>query len=349
MNTRQRAVDAAGENSDYLIALRDKGLRDLPVELVRLDGLTIVSTPRVAGEDLEYARTLAETEAALPPITVHRATMKVVDGVHRVRAAALRGQEHIDARFFDGNEEDAYLLSVAMNVAQGRPLSLDDRVAAVTRILTSHPQWSDRAVASIAGLSAPKVAEVRRRLGDGQEPGATRIGRDGRARPLNCAHARTLASQLIRENPEASLRQIGKKAGISPATVADVRDRMLRGDDPVPSRQRVLASVEPLPRRKVQHAEAGHAVLEMRSPAELLSMFDALRRDPSLRFNESGRTVLRMLEACALVARDQKRIASVVPVHCKGPMSELMRGFSDVWKGLADALKQDEFVEAESG
>lgn len=333
-----------GGNPDHLIALRDEELRGIPAQWVPIDELTVSATPRVGGEDLAYAQALAETGAVLPPIVVHRATMQVVDGVHRLRAAVLQGHDRVEVRFFDGAEDDAFPLAVAINVAQGRPLSTADRTAAATRILSSHPHWSDRGVAAIVGLSPQKTGDIRRNMDDPEARTATRLGRDGRARPLNSARARTLAGRLIQENPEASLRQIGRQAGISAATVADVRARLLRGDDVVPPQQRGLDAVPAGPRRVPRPA-----VTDPKSTPQLVSIYEALRRDPSLRFNETGRTLLRMLEACVLVARNQQHIASTVPHHCKGPVSDLLRGFAGVWTGFADELKVEDLLDAQSG
>jgi ParB-like chromosome segregation protein Spo0J len=355
MHTGEGPSPGESENSDYLITLRDKGLWDAPVELVPVKRLAVAYTPRVAGEDEEYARTLAESEAQLPPILVHRPTMTVIDGVHRLRAASLKGHEHIAVRYFDGTETDAALLSVAANVAQGRPLSLEDRTAAAEQIFASHPHWSDRAVAAVAGLSARKVAQIRRHNTADITQTGLRTGRDGRVRPLSSARGRELAGKLIRENPGASLRQIAKQAGISPATVADVRDRLRRGDDPVPVRQRLTAvqvtdvtpDEEPPERpplravpsvpKTITHSQRHCGV---KHPAELLTIFESLRRDPSLRLNEAGRSVLRMLDACAAVARDRHRIVASIPAHCKESVSELADGYSVIWQLFADDLRR---------
>jgi len=56
-------------------------------------------SPRRAGENPEHAQSLAEVNAELPPIVVHRATLRVIDGMHRLRAARLRGQEEIAVHF----------------------------------------------------------------------------------------------------------------------------------------------------------------------------------------------------------------------------------------------------------
>lgn len=369
MNTSEGPRACGSESSDYLIALRDKGLRDAPVEFVPLKRLVIAYTPRVAGEDAAYALALAESEAELPPILVHRKTMAVIDGVHRVRAAHIRNHDHIAARYFDGDEQDATLLSVAANVAQGRPLSLDDRTAAAERVFASHPQWSDRAVAAVVGLSPTKVAQVRRGTSTGSDPTCRRVGRDGRARPMSAALGRELAGELIRENPGASLRQIAKKAGIAPATVADVRNRLRRGDDPVPARHRSPRPAEPsasspspqlpsfirslpeppqpfgqLSREQRCRIPGQRGPLsepqEAKTPAELSTILHSLRRDPSLRFNEAGRNVLRLLDVSAAVAKDRQKLVADVPPHCKELMSHLADGYAEVWWLLAEDLRQ---------
>ncbi|WP_055637414.1 ParB/RepB/Spo0J family partition protein [Streptomyces griseoruber] len=341
MSSSQLASVTDIHTSDHIIALRDRVLRDSPVQLVLIGQLVVTRSPRLDGTDREYARSLAEAQAELPPILVHRRTMRVVDGVHRLLAARLRGLERIEARFFEGSETEADLLAVADNIAQGRPLSLDDRAAAAERIFASHPQWSDRAVASVAGLSAKKVAEIRSRADSVLPQFDHRVGLDGRVRPLSSAYGRELASELLQQDPQASLRQIARKVGISPATVADVRDRLRRGDDPVPPKQRGLAPAVRGPRQPARPAGPPRSADQVRTAAELLTIFDSLRRDPSLRLNEVGRHVLRMLDACALVARDRQKIVENVPPHCKGPMSELAHAYAEVWRSFAHELRDD--------
>ncbi|AXE75783.1 ParB/RepB/Spo0J family partition protein [Streptomyces atratus] len=325
-------------SSEYLLALRDKSLNDAPVELAHLDELHVTHTPRMGGVDTEYIRALAEVESELPPILVHRPTMRVVDGVHRLRAAQANGQIFIKVRYFDGDTTDADLLAVALNVSHGRPLSLEDRAAAAERIFASHPEWSDRAVAAVAGLSARKVSEIRQNSAGTLLQSDRRIGLDGRSRPVDSTHGRELASELIKQNPAASLRTIARQAGISPATVADVRSRVMRGEDPVPSRQRGHAAAQRSPQQSACRPPQQRPVVT-RSPAELGSIFDTLRRDPSMRLNEMGRHILRMLDAAALVARDRQRFVESVPAHCKNQMSELVHGYAEIWETFAHDLK----------
>lgn len=47
--------------------------------------------------------------------------------------------------------------------------------------------------------------------------------------------------------------------------------------------------------------------------AELVTGFERLRRDPSLRFTEAGRALLRMFEACLAVVRHEETIKKGLP------------------------------------
>ncbi|MEU9860029.1 transcriptional regulator [Streptomyces sp. NPDC047971] len=338
MTAEQLERPCTRSSSEYLLALRDKSLNDGTVELAHLDELHVTHTPRMGGVDSEYTRTLAEVEAELPPILVHRPTMRVVDGVHRLRAAQANGQIFIKVRYFDGDTTDADLLAVALNVSHGRPLSLEDRTAAAERIFASHPEWSDRAVASVAGLSARKVAEIRHNAAGTLLQPDRRIGLDGRSRPVDSTHGRRLAGELVKQNPTASLRTIARQAGISPATVADVRSRVMRGEDPVPSRQRGHAAAVAGAQEQSAYRPPQRRPAATKSPAELGSIFDILRRDPSMRLNEMGRHILRMLDAAAQVARDRQRFVESVPAHCKAQMSELVHGYAEIWEMFAEDL-----------
>ncbi|MFH8712626.1 ParB/RepB/Spo0J family partition protein [Streptomyces zaomyceticus] len=315
-------------------------IRRSPVARVPVTALLLAGSPRVCGEDPGHVRLLGEQENTLPPIVVHRATMRVVDGAHRVRAALLRGLSHIGAQFFDGEENEVFVLSVALNAGHGLPLSRTDRTSAARYILTSHPFWSDRSVATVAGVSAATVARLRKGVA-GATTG-TRIGHDGRARPVNSTEGRARASELLRRDPTASLRQVARTAGISPATAADVRDRLLRGADPLPDRLR--RAVESAERRTAHRSTegTGAAVGDVLPSAEVLTqMAESLRRDPSLRLTESGREILRLLGVCTAAVRERRRNGtSAVPPHCLDPLAKLMRGYSEIWQSFAAEFEQ---------
>ena len=223
-------------------------------------------SPRLNGEDKAHIARLAETETPLPPILVDRRTMRVIDGMHRLMAASLQGRETIDVIFFDGNEADVFLRAVQENVAHGLPLSQADRRAAAERIIASHPHLSDRAIGHSAGLAAKTVAAIRKGSSEETPQSNARVGRDGRVRPLDSGTGRRRAAELLAQQPHASLRDVARAAGISPATVLDVRKRLERGESPVPEKPAANGPGAAVTARPA-HADDGDAASALAFPA----------------------------------------------------------------------------------
>ncbi|WP_042172511.1 ParB N-terminal domain-containing protein [Streptomyces sp. NBRC 110035] len=312
---------------------------DEPTHMVPVDSLSIEDCPRLEGEDLQHTQLLLASETVLPPILVHRPTLRVIDGMHRLRVALLRGQSEIAVRFFDGSEADAFVLAVRSNAVHGLPLTLSDRTAAATRIVISHPHWSDRAVARVSGLSPKTVAAIRRRSTADTPPLNTRVGQDGRVRPISAAAGRERAGRLIAANPGIPLRAVAKEAGISVGTAHDVRERLASGRDPVPDRERRGAgarargrtetNVQQLPARPVS---PGVLRDRARNPAVLVHR---LLKDPSLRSTETGRTLLRLLDAQAHVVQTWDRLVDGVPQHCSEIIADLANEYAKFWHEFA--------------
>lgn len=256
--------------------------------------------------------------------------MRVVDGVHRMRAATVDGASSIRAVLVDGEERDLFVLAVRLNAGNGLPLSIADRRAAAERVIGSHAHWSDRMIADLTGLSARIVADLRVRSTAGSPQSNRRLGRDGKVRPLDVTAGRNLAARLITDHPEVSLRAIASRAGISLGTAQDVRRRMRAGEDPVPDGRRgdgapAFAGEKPTP-----------ASAEGDDPAQLL---ERLRADPSLRFSAGGRTVLRLLDAHALSAPLRARLLTCVPIHCASTVAALARRRAESWLRFADEVE----------
>lgn len=292
-------------------------------EWVSVDSLFPADSPRLAGENIEHARTLASSDAVLPSIIVQRGTGRVIDGMHRLRAAKLRGQRRILVRFYDGDDDDSFIAAVETNIAHGLPLTQADRVAAAARIVAIRPRWSDRRIASVTGLSAATVGAVRRRstAGTVQSNVSDRVGRDGKARPLDVAAGRLRAGELIAERPDAPVREIAEAAGVSPATAWDVRNRLRDGRDPVPDRQRTARDVV------TAASDAGKVDCD--------ALLRGLKRDPSLRFTDSGRALLRWLDAQAPDLAQWKQLVDDIPAHCVQIIATLARHHSDSWQEFA--------------
>jgi hypothetical protein len=312
---------------------------------VKISDLRECDSPRSGGLDPGHLRVLAEADGPLPPISVHRATMRVIDGMHRLAAARLNGHTEIDAAFFHGTAEQAFCLGVTANTTHGLPLSLTDRRAAAERIIRSHPAMSDRWIARTAGLAPKTVAAIRAGL-DGTErherheglegreyrrDTTMRVGADGRIRPLRAVEGRLAASQVIAARPESSLREIAREAGISLGTARDVRLRVMAGENPVPTGH--LEPRRDTPKRS-QRPAANRPPAEQ-DPARLL---DTLRRDPALRYSESGRALLRWLDSRLVTPDEWPPTAGSVPAHCVDNLTAIARECARAWTALAEEI-----------
>jgi ParB-like chromosome segregation protein Spo0J len=304
----------------------------VPVHLLRP-----ADSPRSDGEDPEHVRVLATVETRLPPIVVHRASHRVIDGMHRLAAAKLRGDAMIEVRYFEGTEHEAFVLAVKANTTHGRPLTMSDRARAAERIIVSHPGWSDRSIAVATGIGARQVADVRRRLETRLDPTdrpRSRIGRDGRVRPLDGAAGRLKAAEVIREFPAASLREIGSRAGISPATARDVRARIQRGDDPVPGPRAGTGEHRPVR----PSAPAAPGVTPAAGGADLAVMLRGLRLDPSLRFSDAGRDLLRWLMVKVPSPEQWNDLSRTLPPHTTYLLADIARECAQEWHRIAEDL-----------
>ncbi|MGW1712248.1 ParB/RepB/Spo0J family partition protein [Streptomyces sp. NPDC002156] len=308
--------------------------------------LVPADSPRAGDIDLAYARSLAEVRD-LPPILVCRRTLRVIDGMHRLTAATLAGRADIDVRYFDGDEKEAFVEAVQANLHRGRRLNQRERLAAARRILATYPRWSNRAVAQAAGLSTKTVSAVRRRA-TGEEPQSnTRVGRDGRARPVDPTIGRRRAATYLREHPDASLRQIAGAAGISVGTARDVRARVQRGEDPVGRRAATDAAAaaavrdEPVALTAVERNGRLREPARPRTPTGPAPGKDplaVLARDPTLRFSASGRQLLRLLDNRALLGAGGDALLAAVPPHSRAALTVAVHEHIDIWLAFVSVL-----------
>jgi len=330
-----------------------------PVVEVEIGSLSLSGSPRLAGENPEHIQVLAAALNPLPPITVHRPTMRVIDGRHRLKAARLRGESRIAARFFDGDDTEAFVLSVRLNVTHGLPLALADRKRAAERIIVSNPQWSDRRVAAVTGIAPGTVGDIRKRVVRAPGPEGRRLGRDGRMRPVDGSTGRIRAGELLAENPDLSLRQVARAAGISPETARDVRNRLGNGEGPLPrqrgqeaapDQERTVGEERVVGEERTAGGEFGALRLarpgnrtrpDVAPDADHAVLIKRLMADPALRFSETGRNLLRLLALHTLRKEEWEAIISNVPPHCSDIVADLARQFADLWSEFAERVGED--------
>ncbi|MEW1698403.1 ParB/RepB/Spo0J family partition protein [Streptomyces sp. NPDC093249] len=297
-----------------------------------LSSLVAADSPRLGGTSPDHVEVLAQGD--IQPILVHRATRRVVDGMHRLQAARLQGEETIPVRYLDGPVSEVFLHSVAANVSHGLPLTLADRRAATRRILTSHPDLSDRAIARITRLSPKTVGAVRRTSTEEVPQSKVRVGEDGRTRPLDAAQRREAARAFLAEHPGATLHETAASAGVSVSTACEVRQRMRRDEEEAPPRPAAAREVRDRDTRGGGGNPAGDRCAE-RGRARRA---ETLAKDPSLRLTESGRALLRWLNERAPDLEVGRQLMAAVPPHCAVAVADLANSYALEWQRFATAL-----------
>ena len=210
----------------------------------RVDTLVAGSQLRAAGLDEGHVAAFCELEGRWPPLLVWaRERELVLDGAHRLAAARRLGHDTVQVVAFDGDADQAFVEAVRHNIGHGLPLTIADRTRASDHILRRHPDWSDRRIAEVCGLSPHTVAKLRdapprceappsgkksvpataTRGGDRIVEIESRWGRDGKSRPAQPGLLRERVMEAIRANPAGSLRQIASVAKVSPETVRRIR------------------------------------------------------------------------------------------------------------------------------
>lgn len=332
---------------------------------VSLADLSTGISVRFNAEDEAHVRRLAEMDDELPPIIVHRQTMRIIDGVHRYRAAIIRKHQSIRVEFFDGSEEDAYIRGVQANVRHGLPLTLAERKAAAERVIRMRPELSDRALAGITGLSAKTVGSIRRSSTGKEAQLNARVGLDGRVRPVNVEEGRRRALEIIRQDPNASVREIARAAGVSVGTAHNLRTQLnsaqtagahpggdsalhsvtvraanagteeSTGDDkPSPTAATVTPVLAHRTHRSTPRRESSPDVSH-----RLFARLEGLRRDPSLRLTERGRALLVWLGRRLTTYGEAARELDNIPPHLVPVIADLALECADEWRRLAAELQ----------
>lgn len=346
-----RGSDAAVSNVARIL---DLGKGSFPKRvIVPVDSLLPADSPRSRGEEDEHIQRLAECGEDLPPILVQQGTMRVIDGMHRLRAAILNGRRSIEVEFFDGDDEEAFIRAVEQNVAHGLPLTLADRKDAATRILGFRPALSDRSVAYMTGLSPKTVGAIRACPLEEIPRLDARQGRDGRLRPLDSGGGRMRAAEVIRKNPGASLREIATSAGISPETARSVKEHLRAGDDPAPNRRQPRGRTVKQPAKGARSATGSSATADIGEPSlgdhqladEMSNILQKLYRDPALKHSEAGRRLLQLIRAKTVDGIVQAAMMQESPPHSRHLLARLARYNASIWREIANELHRQSPIE----
>jgi len=115
-STATTGSQSPGMSCERLLAVRDTLLHvpaeRIPLRLVRVGE----GDPRRSAETPEPFAAAAEPGERHSPVLVHGPSMTIIDGIRPYRPTVDDGRATIEARFFNGSEEDGRLLAVALDV-----------------------------------------------------------------------------------------------------------------------------------------------------------------------------------------------------------------------------------------
>ena len=318
---------------------------------------------RLNGVDRDYVAALACLSGdGAPPIVVHRASMRVVDGMHRLHAAIDRGDPTIRVQYFDGSEDDAFVVAVRLNTGHGLPLTRAERHAAATRIVRTHPMVSDRGISAICGVAPRTVAGIRRSQDGTAASPSSRLGRDGRVRPLRVSEAGERARQIFAERTDATVREVATLAGVSVGTAHKIR-RELHGPDglraratprPAPDAGRQDTGGSDPDRPDTGRRDTGRADADRPDPVPQprtapdpaapsgpgAGAITALRNDPAVRSSAAGRLLLRLLGAGMHIDSEWRSLLAALPPHCRPLVATAARSCALAWTRFASRVEE---------
>jgi ParB-like chromosome segregation protein Spo0J len=296
------------------ITVSDSTVHHASTARVPIARLRVAWSPRLSAPDQAHISLLAQVAEELPPIVVHRSTMTVVDGVHRLEVFRLQGARVVRVRFFEGSDQEAFVESIRLNSTHGKPLTLQERQQAAVRVLRIHPEWSDRSIAQLCGLS-PKTVGARRQRRRGEFVQLPyRVGLDGKTRRVDSqSHkardcARTITELANDGRPDSS--RVGAEGS--------------NGNGHL--RQPVLT----------EYVLAGCWNAESSTSLGKQS----LMKDSAWQSTETGRAFARWFDSHQVQGDDWAPYVDQLPLSRLIAVSTAARACADVWQHLADAVER---------
>jgi hypothetical protein len=326
-----------------------KNFEKLPPREVPVSALSPGLYLRQGGTNAAHVQLLIDAAGSsrLPPILVQEDGWRVIDGLHRLEATKLCGDHLIQARFLDCTDSEALVLAMKTNSSHGLPLSKADRVSGASSVLTAHPDWSDRVIGDITGLSPKTVGALRNRSVSGAHLGTKRLGHDGRRRPVAPSEGRRRAAEYIGTHPNAPLRQVARETDVSLGTVHDVSAQLRRGVGLEPNKDREVAARPPVAPAEGAADVDGTPLRRKNHVDEQLTwavVAAKMANDPTIRYTEGGKEFLRWMALHATDPDGWRELVSTIPDHWLGAITPIVDSISKEWGLFAEQLKSKQEV-----
>ncbi len=134
--------------------------------------------PRLHGVDQEVVEFYAGIyqEVVWPPIAVDKATMKLLDGWHRVEAAKRAGVYSLPVLWVESKDDEQFAHAVKFNLGHGLRLSREERLKAVAKL--AREGWTPERIVEFLGCTpilvkqAEAAEDLRSHFRATQHPGA---------------------------------------------------------------------------------------------------------------------------------------------------------------------------------
>ena len=152
------------------------------------------------------------------------------------------------------------------------------------------------------------------------------MGRDGRVRPVNHAERQKAVIKVLEANPDASLRQVARSAGVSPETVRRVRAKMAAS-----GKSDTIG----------QHGDgSGNGKTQVIDPTrKAIAPLRHLKADPAFRSTETGRSLLRMLAALEILQEHGSQLIDNIPTHCAAVTAEAAKVCAREWYKFSESIE----------
>lgn len=333
-----------------------ENLGKTPVQELPVHALSPGLHLRQGGINAAYLQLLidASGRSQLPPVLVQKDGWRIIDGLHRLEAAKLCGDHSIKARLVDCTDAEALVIAMKANSSHGLPLSRADRMCGAERVLMAHPEWSDRAIASVTGLSAKTIASLRDRSACATPPGGQRLGLDGKMRAVSAGEGRRRAAAYLTAHPDATLREVARETDVSLGTVHDVSARLRRGVSPERGGLRgtgARLTLHPADRPAqappvTEHApapDAEGAPPRRTGPADAPPAWETVAakvaNDPCVRYTAGGKEFLQWMALHATDPNGWQDLVNAVPAHWLGVIAPIAESVSKEWSLFAERLR----------
>ena len=206
-------------------------------------------------------------------------------------------------------------------------LTLAERRHAARQMLHCYAERSDRAIASVCGVSPTTIASAQRSRplrwrAIGTRDAKGRVGLDGRVRPLNGMALRARIARELAIRPEASLRAIAGTVGASPETVRSVRNELRNGG----SVAKYESAAEP----------DAVSVLDV-APAESCAALPS--EDRAFTDRDGGQEFVDWFETTSVEQLDPWLHVEAVPLSRVYEIADAARHRAEFWNRFAKALE----------